>query len=104
VGQTAKSTCDILYATVFFTVRDFDEVVLITSMPSCGSPSFALNFLSIFRIEDMMFKSPRVAVIGAGLSGIVSAKHLIYSGIEVVVYERSSKAGGNWYITPNTLS
>lgn len=52
----------------------------------------------------MVFKSPRVAVIGAGLSGIVSAKHLICSGIEVVVYERSSKAGGNWYITPNTLS
>ncbi|TVY71509.1 Flavin-containing monooxygenase ustF2, partial [Lachnellula suecica] len=44
----------------------------------------------------MVFKLPRVAVIGAGLSGIVSAKHLKEAGIEAVVYERSSKSGGNW--------
>ncbi|TVY50730.1 Flavin-containing monooxygenase ustF2 [Lachnellula cervina] len=44
----------------------------------------------------MTIKPPRVAVIGAGLSGVVSAKHLKDSGVEVVVYERSSKSGGNW--------
>lgn len=44
-------------------------------------------------------KSPqtqRVAVIGAGVSGVVSAKYLKASGFEVVVYERSKQAGGNW--------
>ncbi|TVY45934.1 Flavin-containing monooxygenase [Lachnellula occidentalis] len=44
----------------------------------------------------MAIKPPRVAIIGAGLSGVVSAKHLKYSGAEIVVYERSSKSGGNW--------
>jgi cation diffusion facilitator CzcD-associated flavoprotein CzcO len=40
----------------------------------------------------------RVAVIGAGVSGIVSAKYLKDSGLEVVVFERSRQAGGNWLI------
>jgi cation diffusion facilitator CzcD-associated flavoprotein CzcO len=40
----------------------------------------------------------RVAVIGAGVSGAVSAKHLKESGIEVVVFERSKQAGGNWSV------
>jgi cation diffusion facilitator CzcD-associated flavoprotein CzcO len=38
----------------------------------------------------------RVAVIGAGVSGVVSAKHLTERGLEVVVFERSRQAGGNW--------
>lgn len=38
----------------------------------------------------------RVAVIGAGVSGITSAKHLKDVGIYAVVFERSSRIGGNW--------
>jgi cation diffusion facilitator CzcD-associated flavoprotein CzcO len=38
----------------------------------------------------------RVAVIGAGVSGIVTAKWLRSSGLNVVIYERSKEAGGNW--------
>lgn len=41
-------------------------------------------------------KVNRAAVIGAGFSGVVSAKWLASEGIEVVVYERSEKVGGNW--------
>jgi len=41
----------------------------------------------------------RVAVIGAGVSGIVSAKHLKEFGLEVVVFERSRQAGGNWLVS-----
>ncbi|KAN0104762.1 FAD/NAD(P)-binding domain containing protein [Hyaloscypha variabilis] len=37
-----------------------------------------------------------IAVIGAGVSGVTSAKHLMEVGIEVVVFERSRQAGGNW--------
>ncbi|KAL9041084.1 MAG: hypothetical protein Q9214_004233 [Letrouitia sp. 1 TL-2023] len=37
-----------------------------------------------------------VAIIGAGISGIVSAKHLKAAGIQVTVYERSGTAGGIW--------
>lgn len=39
----------------------------------------------------------RVAVIGAGISGVVSAAHLLQNGIEVVVFERNPAAGGVWY-------
>ncbi|KAL4927981.1 major facilitator superfamily domain-containing protein [Aspergillus undulatus] len=38
----------------------------------------------------------RVAVIGAGISGVVSAAHLLQTGIEVTVFERSHAAGGVW--------
>jgi cation diffusion facilitator CzcD-associated flavoprotein CzcO len=46
----------------------------------------------------MTYTAKRVAVIGAGVSGLTSAKHLKAAGVEVVVYERSSKCGGNWYV------
>ncbi|KAL4780013.1 major facilitator superfamily domain-containing protein [Aspergillus varians] len=38
----------------------------------------------------------RVAVIGAGVSGVVSAAHLVQAGLEVTVFERSHAAGGVW--------
>lgn len=41
-----------------------------------------------------------VAVIGAGISGVSTAAHLIKRGFEVVVFERSAKAGGVWVFDP----
>lgn len=38
----------------------------------------------------------KVAVIGAGVSGVCTATHLKEAGIEVTVFERSAKAGGVW--------
>jgi len=38
----------------------------------------------------------RVAVIGAGISGVVSAAHLLAAGLKVTVFERSQAAGGVW--------
>ncbi|KAJ5690825.1 hypothetical protein N7462_005217 [Penicillium macrosclerotiorum] len=38
----------------------------------------------------------RVAVIGAGISGVVSAGHLLAAGLNVTVFERSRAAGGVW--------
>jgi cation diffusion facilitator CzcD-associated flavoprotein CzcO len=46
----------------------------------------------------MPFKASRCAVIGAGVSGLTSAKHLKAAGVEVVVYERSSVSGGVWLV------
>jgi cation diffusion facilitator CzcD-associated flavoprotein CzcO len=46
----------------------------------------------------MPFKASRCAVIGAGVSGLASAKHLKAAGVEVVVYERSSVSGGVWLV------
>ncbi|KAG9192788.1 hypothetical protein G6011_11522 [Alternaria panax] len=44
----------------------------------------------------MSFPSRSVAVIGAGISGVVAAAHLKKEGIDVTVFERSSAAGGIW--------
>lgn len=41
-------------------------------------------------------KYNRVAVIGAGISGLVSALHLKKEGIDVVIFERSNSVGGVW--------
>ncbi|KAJ5159438.1 uncharacterized protein N7482_006442 [Penicillium canariense] len=38
----------------------------------------------------------RVAVIGAGISGVASAGHLLAAGLNVTVFERSQAAGGVW--------
>ncbi|KFY03890.1 hypothetical protein O988_01151 [Pseudogymnoascus sp. VKM F-3808] len=38
----------------------------------------------------------RVAIIGAGVSGVVSAKNLGAAGLQVKVFERSSTLGGIW--------
>jgi MFS transporter, ACS family, pantothenate transporter len=38
----------------------------------------------------------RVGVIGAGISGVVAAAHLIEEGLDVTVFERSDAAGGVW--------
>ncbi|KAK0701085.1 FAD dependent oxidoreductase [Lasiosphaeria miniovina] len=42
----------------------------------------------------------RVAIIGAGLSGIVSAVHLLRIGIDVTVFERAEDLGGAWNYSP----
>jgi 4-hydroxyacetophenone monooxygenase len=38
----------------------------------------------------------RVAIIGAGMSGLLAAHRLRQAGIEVVVYEKNSEVGGTW--------
>jgi len=42
-------------------------------------------------------KTPKVAVIGAGISGVVSAAYLRTAGINVTVFERAKVSGGVWY-------
>ncbi|KAH7079526.1 dimethylaniline monooxygenase [Paraphoma chrysanthemicola] len=44
----------------------------------------------------MVIPSQRVAVIGAGISGVVAAAHLRKEGVDVEVFERSAAAGGIW--------
>ncbi len=43
----------------------------------------------------MPLPSPRVAVVGAGLSGLAAAHALVAAGARVTVYERASRPGGN---------
>lgn len=46
----------------------------------------------------------RVAIIGAGVSGVVSAKNLGAAGLQVKVFERSSTLGGIWYVIARVQS
>lgn len=46
----------------------------------------------------------KVAVIGAGVSGLATARELKSEGHQVVVYEKSSQIGGTWLYTPETES
>jgi len=38
----------------------------------------------------------RVAIIGAGASGLCMAKHLVAEGVDVTIYELGSQVGGQW--------
>ena len=38
----------------------------------------------------------RIAVIGAGLTGVSSAAHCISHGFDVVIYDKSDTVGGIW--------
>ncbi|KAJ5842129.1 hypothetical protein N7534_011959 [Penicillium rubens] len=49
-----------------------------------------------------MSDSVRVAVIGAGISGVVTAGHLLAAGIQVMVFERNNAAGGVWLYDKRT--
>jgi len=45
---------------------------------------------------------PRIAIIGAGCSGITAIKNCLQAGIEdVVCFEQNSEVGGNWIYTAN---
>lgn len=44
----------------------------------------------------------RVCVIGAGPSGIAAAKNCLEFGLEVVVFERGERIGGNWVFNADT--
>ncbi|CAH0044560.1 unnamed protein product [Clonostachys solani] len=41
-----------------------------------------------------------VAIIGAGLSGLVSAVHLLRAGIDITIFERANHVGGAWKYNP----
>lgn len=47
--------------------------------------------------------SQRVAIIGAGPSGIVAAKFLQQEGLQTTLFEQSDQAGGQWHVS-NSLS
>lgn len=44
-------------------------------------------------------KIQSVAVIGAGVSGILATRYLSEAGLDVTVFERNAEAGGIWSVT-----
>ncbi|KAK6828547.1 hypothetical protein PG987_011888 [Apiospora arundinis] len=52
---------------------------------------------SVAQETQLLGDVKKVAVIGAGISGVASAAHLLRYGLDVTVFERSSIAGGVWH-------
>ncbi|MDB5769285.1 MAG: FAD-binding protein [Collimonas fungivorans] len=49
-----------------------------------------------------MESNQRVCVIGAGPSGIAAGKNCVEAGLDVVVFEKNDKVGGNWVFNSKT--
>lgn len=50
----------------------------------------------------MTRRSVKVAVIGAGVSGLITARELQREGHNVVVFEKNNRVGGTWVYNPKT--
>lgn len=55
----------------------------------------------MFKMEDLSVTRPDVIVIGAGISGIATAKCLRDAGLTTVVLERTGEVGGLWMFREN---
>ncbi|XP_038982496.1 flavin-containing monooxygenase FMO GS-OX5-like isoform X1 [Phoenix dactylifera] len=51
-----------------------------------------------------MSRACKVAVIGAGVSGLVAGRELLREGHQVVVFEKADRVGGTWVYDPRTDS
>ena len=49
-----------------------------------------------------MVSNNRICVVGASPSGIAAAKNCILFGLDVVVFEKDDKVGGNWVFNVKT--
>ncbi|CAB3241500.1 unnamed protein product [Arctia plantaginis] len=51
-------------------------------------------------VLSQLASRPRVCVIGAGYSGLATARHMIDYGLNLTVFEASNYIGGTWRYTP----
>lgn len=58
--------------------------------------------ISAKSVESTNSPIKTVAVIGAGTSGLVSAKYSIAQGYDVTIYEQNEQLGGVWWYTDQT--
>lgn len=86
-------------------------VILAVSAITCGNavaryqqPFDAFPPIPGRETDYTKFSHPirRVAVIGAGPSGLLHAATLIEHGFRVRLFERAPRPGGVWYYTPET--
>lgn len=52
--------------------------------------------------QDRFWPGSKVVVVGAGISGVTAAAHLLKQGLLVTVFERSSISGGVWHFDNRT--
>jgi len=58
------------------------------------------EFSHLFKAIAQKMVQPirRVAVIGAGVSGVTAAAHLNAADVQVTLFERTNTSGGVWYV------
>ena len=49
-----------------------------------------------------MSENPKIAIIGAGPSGLTALKNLITNGFDVTCFEMNDQIGGNWVYKDKT--
>ncbi|KAH9823907.1 hypothetical protein DFH28DRAFT_921424 [Melampsora americana] len=71
-----------------------------------GFVQFIISQIFVVKFTKTKVEKPlgRVAIIGAGVTGVSSAAHLISHGFEVVIYEQKPKLGGIWAAVNQTSS
>lgn len=64
---------------------------------------FVINWIKWINADDVKSeKQLNVVVIGAGISGLASAKNAIDAGYNVTIYEQAEGLGGIWRYTNQT--
>ncbi|XP_031628156.1 dimethylaniline monooxygenase [N-oxide-forming] 3-like isoform X2 [Contarinia nasturtii] len=76
--------------------------MMIVSNINCIVFSFAIGILSANAMPSGANGKWKIGIIGAGPSGLVSAKHAIDQQHEVVIWEQGEALGGIWYYTEKT--
>jgi ACS family pantothenate transporter-like MFS transporter len=76
-------------------------VYCIAFEPSIQLKVLAVDGFSTLMAHAMDHKITSVAIIGAGISGVTTAAHLLKLGLDVVVFERADIAGGVWHFDSN---
>lgn len=116
--------CSDIHSTIVDKQRKCARVINIVDISSNHSPKFyainvrpasasfsqlisrcVIHFFSInFKLTNYsaVMTKLKIVVIGAGLSGLCSAKYAIQAGHSVTVYEQTSSVGGTWIYTEET--
>lgn len=66
---------------------------------------FIILFVNQINAKTLNYEVPKISnvvVIGAGTSGLASAKYLTAQGYNVTVYEQNEELGGIWWYTDKT--
>lgn len=63
---------------------------------------FAAHQINARSVDPEKSPAKTVAIIGAGSSGLVSAKYSLDHGFDVTVFEQNEQLGGIWWFTNET--
>lgn len=63
---------------------------------------FIINQINARSVDVQESPIKTVAIIGAGTSGLVSAKYSLAQGYDVTIYEQNEQLGGIWWYTEET--